>query len=60
MTGYRQFFNWWNTRWNYEVWMLDHIGTDYQKVFMVNGLTWETNEKTRIGASANVMGVKKA
>lgn len=60
MTGYRQFFNWWNTRWNYEVWMLDHIGTDYQKVFMANGLTWETNEKTRIGASANVMGVKKA
>ena len=60
MTGYRQFFNWWNTRWNYEVWMLDHIGTDYQKVFMANGLTWETNEKTRIGASANVIGVKKA
>ncbi len=60
MTGYRQFFNWWNTRWNYEVWMLEHIGTDYQKVFTENGLSWDANEKTRFGGSANAVGVKKA
>jgi ubiquinone/menaquinone biosynthesis C-methylase UbiE len=60
MTGYRQFFNWWNTRWNHEVWMLQHIDTDYEKVFAANGFTWDANEKTRFGGSANAVGVKKA
>jgi ubiquinone/menaquinone biosynthesis C-methylase UbiE len=60
MTGYRQFFNWWNTRWNYEVWMLEHIATDYEKVFLANGFSWGTNEKTRAAGSAVVVGEKLA
>jgi ubiquinone/menaquinone biosynthesis C-methylase UbiE len=58
MTGYRQFFNWWNTRWNYEVWMLEHQGTNYEQVFAQNGFSWGANEKTRMGGSAGVVGIK--
>jgi len=58
MTGYRQFFNWWNTRWNYEVWMLEHQATNYEQVFAQNGFSWGANEKTRAAGSANVVGIK--
>ena len=59
LTGYRQFFGWWNMRWNNETWILEHQDTDYEKVFTANGLTWGTNEKAGMGGG-NVVGVKKA
>ena len=59
-TGYRQFFNWWNTRWNYEVWMLEHQATNYEQVFTANGLSYAPSFKPRPGESATVLGVKQA
>jgi ubiquinone/menaquinone biosynthesis C-methylase UbiE len=60
MTGYRQFFNWWNTRWNYEVWMLEHLATDYEKVFAAAGFAVSGNEKTKSGGTMNLVGTKLA
>jgi ubiquinone/menaquinone biosynthesis C-methylase UbiE len=58
MTGYRQFFNWWNTRWNYEVWMLEHLATDYEKVFAANGFAVAGNARTKAGGTMNLVGTK--
>jgi len=37
LSGYNGFWQWWNTRWNYEVWMLEHVATDYAAEFKQRG-----------------------
>jgi len=37
--GPQGFQLWWNTRWNYEVWMIEHVNTDYATEFPKRGFS---------------------
>jgi ubiquinone/menaquinone biosynthesis C-methylase UbiE len=60
LTGYHGFWQRWNTRWNYEVWMLDHVATDYPAELTRRGFTVSGNPASRTGTSANIMAVRGA
>ncbi|MBM3514144.1 MAG: methyltransferase domain-containing protein [Alphaproteobacteria bacterium] len=58
LTGYHGFWQWWNTRWNYEVWMLEHVATDYAKEFVARGFTIAQNPAAKAGAQVPMVGIK--
>jgi hypothetical protein len=38
--------------------MLEHLDTDYEKVFAANGFAVSGNEKTKAGGTMNLVGTK--
>jgi ubiquinone/menaquinone biosynthesis C-methylase UbiE len=44
LSGYNAFWQWFNTRWNYEVWMLEHLATDYVAVLNDRGFSTSANK----------------
>jgi SAM-dependent methyltransferase len=58
MAGYAQYWNW---RWNHEVWMMDHLSNDYPKLMVGAGFDVDTETPGNYsGFGGNVMGVKPA
>lgn len=58
MAGYAQYWNW---RWNHEVWMMDHLGNDYPKLLTSAGFDVDTETPMKTGgARGSLMGVKPA
>lgn len=58
LSGYNAFWQWWNTRWNYEVWMLQHVGTDYKSELEKRGFAISINQAG--SATGGVIATKTA
>jgi ubiquinone/menaquinone biosynthesis C-methylase UbiE len=44
LSGYNAFWQWWNARWNFEVWMFEHLGTDYAAKLTKQGFTFAASQ----------------
>lgn len=60
LTGYNGFWQWWNTRWNYEVWMLQHVATDYATEVPARGFEIAPNDAAKAGGFVPMVGIKRA